>query len=332
VEDSTGTILSSGGPYQDSQNGLKINEDICVQKGCHNFIFSDSYGDGLTDSGKYELIKDYTGDTIAQGWDKPDPGGNPVIVEETTKVCLPFSVNPLNTKKSCDSSCIGKADANASKGILPYNYQWNDPDSQTTPKADSLCPGKFYSVKVTDDSGKNVTDSVYIKNVKPKAIGAVTPDTLNLNNNNTASFNSSNSIGDSIIWAFSDNDTSTSPNPSKTYSDTGLYLEELIVTKDSNSCSDTDTVMLQVVNTTGIKEYNETNELGVTPNPFNERLKIKFKGSRENVLGEQAYQKRDINSNENFIQLELNELPKGVYFLKVRFENDKIGMKKVIKL
>ncbi|MEY3397736.1 MAG: hypothetical protein RL220_330, partial [Bacteroidota bacterium] len=46
IEDANGTVVASGGPYVNNQQGLDISQSICIPGGCYTFTISDSYGDG----------------------------------------------------------------------------------------------------------------------------------------------------------------------------------------------------------------------------------------------------------------------------------------------
>lgn len=53
---------------------------------------------------------------------------------------------------SCYASCNGTGTAFPAGGVLPYSYQWDDPSSQVTQQAISLCAGQ-YNVTVFDANG-----------------------------------------------------------------------------------------------------------------------------------------------------------------------------------
>ncbi|MFH1319535.1 MAG: GEVED domain-containing protein [Bacteroidota bacterium] len=63
-----------------------------------------------------------------------------------------FPTTTSYTDITCFGICEGSASATASGGTPPYTYSWDDPDSQTTSTADSLCAGT-YNVTVTDFNG-----------------------------------------------------------------------------------------------------------------------------------------------------------------------------------
>ena len=78
-------------------------------------------------------------------------------------------VSQVNT--SCNGDCDGEATVEGIGGTPPYTYQWNDPLSQTTETADSLCAGT-YSVVVTDDNGCISVSTVVI--TQPDLLDATT--------------------------------------------------------------------------------------------------------------------------------------------------------------
>ena len=70
----------------------------------------------------------------------------------------------------CFGECNGSATVNALGGNLPYNYQWQDPNSQSTATATNLCVGQ-YPVIVIDNKGC----------IQQKSITIIQPDSLKLN-------------------------------------------------------------------------------------------------------------------------------------------------------
>lgn len=69
----------------------------------------------------------------------------------------------------CNGECNGVATANPTNGWPPYNYQWNDPLSQNSKIADSLCIGT-YTVTVTDNRGCTIVSSVTITQPLPLSL------------------------------------------------------------------------------------------------------------------------------------------------------------------
>lgn len=73
-----------------------------------------------------------------------------------TQILLVNASGPLvtisETLPSAPLQCDGALVANASGGVPPYQYFWDDPASQTTATASGLCAGN-YCVRVVDDGG-----------------------------------------------------------------------------------------------------------------------------------------------------------------------------------
>jgi len=67
-KNSNGQIVANGGPYQDGQNGKKVEKVLCIPDGCYTLFIDDAYGDGICCSygdGSLELI-DKNGSVIGQ--------------------------------------------------------------------------------------------------------------------------------------------------------------------------------------------------------------------------------------------------------------------------
>ena len=84
------------------------------------------------------------------------------IVPVSEPGILITSMSYLNV--STGSSCDGSATASVSGGTPPYTYLWNDPASQTTVTAASLCLGT-QSVAITDANGCTSSGSIYLDSI-----------------------------------------------------------------------------------------------------------------------------------------------------------------------
>lgn len=79
---------------------------------------------------------------------------NQVTLTQPTPIGLSLLIIDNGT---CAGNCDGQITVIPSGGTIPFTYLWNDPLSQTTANADSLCAGP-YTVMVTDVNG--CTDTV----------------------------------------------------------------------------------------------------------------------------------------------------------------------------
>ena len=57
-----GTVLASGGPYQDNAEGTVVSTELCLANDCYDFTIFDSYGDGICctyGDGSYVIVDAY---------------------------------------------------------------------------------------------------------------------------------------------------------------------------------------------------------------------------------------------------------------------------------
>lgn len=131
---------------------------------------------------------------------------------------------------TCAGNCDGQITVIPSGGTIPFTYQWNDPLSQTTANADSLCAGTYF-VQVTDANG--CTDTVYgtVNNPAGLTASATTTDvTCNGACDGTAT---ATPIGGTAPFTYLWDD----PNAQTTPTATGLCAGSYTVTvTDANGC------------------------------------------------------------------------------------------------
>ena len=76
---------------------------------------------------------------------------------------------PVTLPVQCHDDCNAVATAVPINGAPPYSFSWNDPLSQSSAQADSLCAGT-YQVLVTDDRGCTTSGNIVITNPAPLSI------------------------------------------------------------------------------------------------------------------------------------------------------------------
>ena len=119
-----------------------------------------------------------------------------------------------STDVTCNDSCNGTATVTVLSGVFPYAYSWNDVLGQSTPTADSLCPGTYF-VQVT---GADLCVSIISATItEPTPIGfsaANLNDPLcNADTNGTISiFSSGGVLPYAYSWTFSSSITNTATN------------------------------------------------------------------------------------------------------------------------
>ena len=92
----------------------------------------------------------------------------------TTTVSEPDTIilNPLfEISTTCNGLCDGEIISNPIGGTMPFSFQWDDPNNQTTINAIDLCAGT-YNLDITDANGCSVTQTGDI--IEPTAITIVT--------------------------------------------------------------------------------------------------------------------------------------------------------------
>ncbi len=151
---------------------------------------------------------------------------NPPVLTTTT--------NAINA--SCGTICDGVATTTPSGGTSPYSYSWNDPYTQNTPTADSLCAGD-YVVTITDGAGCSITDTVTINELITISI---TTGTITISCNGVCDGQATaNPSGGAAPYTYSWSDGQT------TQTATGLCPGTYTVTAtDANGCASTVSVTI----------------------------------------------------------------------------------------
>ncbi len=140
----------------------------------------------------------------------------------------------------CTPNKIFFQSESAGKGNLVY--QWNFGDGTSSAEINpvhSYTNGGEYIVKLVVRNEFGCSDSISSNiTVSPQVIAAFTADnTINCKAPATVNFTKQTTGADSYSWDFGDNTSSTSPNPSHVYKDTGVYAVRLIV-KNTGGCTD----------------------------------------------------------------------------------------------
>ncbi|MEN9640765.1 MAG: hypothetical protein RLZZ262_2634 [Bacteroidota bacterium] len=117
------TILLTGGPYVNNQQGLQVNTNICLSAGCYTLTMLDQYGDGQGfTNGSYALTSP-TGTVLANGsgnWGADNI--HTFCLEDTTPVGTP----PVASMTIQDNSVCRNAqvDFTSTSTNSPTSYLW----------------------------------------------------------------------------------------------------------------------------------------------------------------------------------------------------------------
>lgn len=132
-------------------------------------------------------------------------------------------------------------------------------------------------------------------------------------------------------WDFGDGSTSNLTSPSHQYTVYGTYAVTLIAHSISGNCVDTliKSPYIYFFNPNGVQQISADEALNVFPNPAsqmvtininNQIFKNNYKLQLYNVLGEKVEISKS-NVSSNSIQMDVSELNKGIYFIKIGNEN-----------
>lgn len=235
-----------------------------------------------------------------------------------------LALYPEVERVSCFGGSDGEATIVANAGELPYTYLWdNNTGNQTTATAVNLTSG-IYCVQVTDNLGEIDNYCVYVPQ----------PDSLSYTvfrqpDNGGCTGAASIILGGaeepfSVSW----NDPLNQTGQAATGLCGGLYLATVT---DGNGCE----YIIEVEITGGTSSINESikNKLDIYPNPAKQFITISGLESIMDVKFEclSALGKRFIlnihSLNEESITLDISDLARGLYFLKVNTGNNVISLR-----
>jgi hypothetical protein len=185
---------------------------------------------------------------------------------------LGFTSNVL-TNVNCVDDLTGSVTVNANGGTAPYLYAIDGGSNFTSGAFNSLSGGN-HNVTITDGNGCTFTDVVTITVLTPapSAFFNATANGLEID-----FVNLSQNV-DTYSWYFGDGSTSSSENPTHTYSTNGAYTVTLIV---SNECG-SDTIKIDLGGLVGIGDEENSFVFNLYPNPNNGQFFINLE-SAENL-------------------------------------------------
>jgi len=214
-------------------------------------------------------------------------------------------------------------------GISGANYQWSTADTTQTITVDS---SGGYDVIVTTINGCSNADTITV------VVYADTPIVnfgYSSDSGLTVYFSDSTINGFYYWWDFGDGDTSTQQNPTHIYGAFGNYLVTLIA---SNGCG-ADTIWDSIgVWAIGINEVPlEDEAIIIYPNPNDGSFNISINGLKGgqltlyiiNGLGQVVLTQRVITRRVKSLEMNLNKLSAGFYFVRIVTEKN-VYVRKVL--
>lgn len=207
-----------------------------------------------------------------------------------------------------------------------------------------------YDVTLTVSDGANshtTTKTNYIKvayqsEIPEQPIG---PAVVETSQNLFTYYETTSLNADEYVWELIPEDMGLmvpgdSINEVKIYwSQSNSYQAQLRV-KSLNACGESELseVLTIFVNWNTLTENNKfESDVKIYPNPARERISIEFPAAKENVkiilvdsYGNHLVPNYLLNNRNSIVTFSTEEIPVGVYFIKLDFENDKVVKKLVI--
>ncbi len=233
---------------------------------------------------------------------------------------------------ACFGETNGSISANVSGGGLGYSYLWSN--GETTQNVENLGPGQV-DVSVTDAAGCVVTQSATL--TQPSEITApvvlISPATIGQQNGAIDLNVQGGTAPYSFEW------TDASGNVLGTQEDLGNIAAgsyELEIT-DANGCKHQQLYVVQAVSSVSNRQLER--KIQLYPNPANRLVTLAFDeiDAREaeihlfDMRGKLvvSYPSADVSSGS--LELDLNNLPEGVFLVRIMIENQVVVKRLVIQ-
>lgn len=336
TDNATGSVLYSSAPFMlgNQQNQL-IERSVCLAQGCYTLVMRDIGGNGLccANGNGYYVLTDASGDTLAFGSSYGNSDTTVFCVNQATPLVGGAVVSPA----SC-GAMDGEISVSALGGDGSFTYSIDGGTFQSNAVFNNLAAGT-YTITIQDGTGVQTTLTSVVNSINvPVAVASASATTVYLNQGGLASFFSTNSLNaGSYTWTFPDGTTSNAADPDFTFVIGGI--EDVILTVNNGTCSDSDTLSIIVINNVNVTEIENNATIAVIPNPVTEKflLDIEFLKTQENVevvihnaLGQRVFWQALSQVKTYNEQIHFGNQPDGVYVVTV-LSKDMAVSKKFIK-
>ncbi|MFH1320189.1 MAG: PKD domain-containing protein [Bacteroidota bacterium] len=257
----------------------------------------------------------------------------------TNTTLVTVTVNPLPTITITPASpgicTIGDSIILTASGANTYSWSPSTGLNNTTGASVTASPTSniTYTVVGTDTNSCVNSNTVTVA-IAPVIVSFVADnDTVDLAISGTVNF-TDNTVGAvSWTWNFGDGNSDTIQNPGNTYDSVGTYTVQLTVS--NGACSATDSLIITVINTNRIKEYNPANSFHLYPNPATGivNLELSFNKPEDikitvfNIIGEIVSITDLKNIASGIYNIDLSEKANGIYYFYVQTDVDMIVKK-----
>ncbi len=253
-----------------------------------------------------------------------------------------LSTYPLSVSISDSSniSCFGYNDgwaiAIASGGTPPYFYSWDDNAMTNGNEVDSLEAGRYYRVVVTDSDLNTATDSIVL--IEPPIVdpGHIFGDTL-VEYGSRHEYYVQAHVGSSYYWEVNGGKIHQGQGTSRIKVTWKIYGKGsiILVETDSSNCYSNPAVLNVHTGPVGIPAQYNSDKVLVFPNPFRDEIFIEiiplhsssFNVEILNITGTII---KKLHFNGSVVRLSTQNLPPGIYFLKLSCE-DFYHLRKIVK-
>ncbi|MDF1865600.1 MAG: HYR domain-containing protein [Saprospiraceae bacterium] len=245
-----------------------------------------------------------------------------------------LTIDSETTEPDCFGDETGTAIAIPNGGTLPYSYQWNDPDMQTTSTASGLSAG-MYEIIVLDSNNCEISTSVNIE--QPTEVQIALDEIINETGQNSDGLISitpsgGSGMGYTFEWTFNGDFYSNEEDL------TDLMGGEYCVTiTDENGCEQTECFNIEIINATlnpTLEEY-----ISIFPNPTSQALNVNMKLPATSLvkitiydaLGREVLENPTVTTQDQAFIFDVSEFGSGVYFMKLMIDDEVLGQRIIVE-
>lgn len=248
--------------------------------------------------------------------------------------------NFMGSGSGCIPVCVTNftdlSTSNTGENIISWNwtFQGGTPSSSTQANPSNICYDSVgsYGASLTVTSVSGCKDTIAFSPVVQVYALPTASFTYSVTSNTVSCTNTSSSIVTQSAWNFGDGtpvDTNKSPNHTYVYGNT---YNICLSVRSIFGCTDS---LCKAILISSVEENYLESSITISPNPFSYAATLhtgkNFKSGRlivYNALGQEV--KRLENISGHSIVLQRDNLPKGLYFIRLTQDNKIIATKKTI--
>lgn len=258
---------------------------------------------------------------------------NDCVIENTVYISNPNAPAVIATamSESCAGECDGILMADTTGGTGALNLIWNN-GMGNADTITMVCPDTFI-VSVIDANLCEGRDTVVLAAGTPYPVAnfVLSDDTVAIGE--IINYVNLSSGANQHSWDFGDGAGSTFSSTSHSYDSLGVY--EVILVSCKNGCCDADTGYVYVMDLTSVQTISVNDRLKIYPNPAQEILILEmlngYISSEVKLYDNNGKLVISKTTNERTTQLDISNLPSGIYFAEVDFYDAVLRTKVVIE-